>query len=197
MPVCSRGNRKFRSEEGDLLPVVSRGLHLTGLGDMWQNRWWLFRSETVHGFICSCYTRALWPLRMWPCTSPGRNGVFLMRLRYSCTWMSCWRTLRLYACWVRPAHPPLSSEPGSFSFPPRTALYSSHHCFLQVLSYVLWLVCLWRVHPYSLVQNTCSPKLQLRIQGQWSFCFVFNFIELLLIYNFDSCCTLDSASYPF
>lgn len=85
----------------------------------------------------------------------------------------------------------------SFSFPPRTALYSSHHCFLQVLSYVLWLVCLWRVHPYSLVPNTCSPRLQLRIQGQWSFCFVFNCIELLLIYNFDSCCTLDSASYPF
>ena len=32
-----------------------------------------------------------------------------MRLRYNCTLMSCWRTLHLYACWVRHALPPLYS----------------------------------------------------------------------------------------
>ncbi|XP_043756399.1 zinc finger protein 345-like isoform X1 [Cervus elaphus] len=36
---------------------------------------------------------------MWLCTSPGMNGVFLMRFKYTCTLMSCWRTLHLCACW--------------------------------------------------------------------------------------------------
>ena len=38
---------------------------------------------------------AVWPLRMWLCTSPGRNGDSLLRPREACTSMWCWRTMHL------------------------------------------------------------------------------------------------------
>ena len=39
-----------------MLPVVSRGLRVTGLwGDMWENRWWLFRSETSWFYLFVLY----------------------------------------------------------------------------------------------------------------------------------------------
>ena len=123
MPVCSRGNRKFRSEEGVFLPQVSGdSIRLDSRGDVWEDG----KCETVHDFICPCYTRAMWPLRMWPCTSPRKNGVFLMRLRYNCTLISCWKTLHLYACWVRPHSLLYPLELGSAFFSPGTALSFLH-----------------------------------------------------------------------
>ena len=116
LPVFSGANGRVRSKEGGFFfnPRFQEAPSDWEVGEMCKEvGWWFFGSEFVHCFICPYCTRAVWPLRMWLCTSPGMNGVFLMRFKYTCTLMSCWRTLHLCTCWVRPAHPPPSSEPGS------------------------------------------------------------------------------------
>ena len=120
-------------------------LHLTGQWGRCVGRWTVGFQEW-DCFICPCYTRVGWPLRMWPCTSPGRNGVFLMRFRYTCTWMSCWRTLHLCACWVRPAHSPPSSELGSaFLLFPRdsSVLVTTGQWTLFSIYFFIWFLLPW------------------------------------------------------
>ena len=69
--------------------------------------------EAAHAHICSHHHRALWPLRMWLCTFPKRNGGSLVRPRNSCTAMSCWRPLHWLCPWVRPS--PLCQHLGQVS----------------------------------------------------------------------------------
>ena len=146
MPVCSRGNRKFRSEEGVfLLQVSGDSIRFDSRGDVWEDG----KCETVHDFICPCYTRAMWPLRMWPCTSPRKNGVFLMRLRYNCTLMSCWKTLHLYACWVRPHSLLYPLELGSafLLFPRDSSVF---------LTCGPWLPCIWYLFCLSVQKSVVT-----------------------------------------
>ena len=83
---------------------------------MWIRVWGVHRvlgKEAAHAHICSHHHRALWPLRMWLCTFPKRNGGSLVRPRNSCTGMSCWRPLHWLCLWVRPS--PLCQHPGQVS----------------------------------------------------------------------------------
>ena len=69
-------------------------------------RWWEVSgglgSPVVCGLSYPHCGRAVWPLRMCSCTSPGRSGSCWRNLRDSCTAMWCWRTLHTWPPWVSP-----------------------------------------------------------------------------------------------
>ena len=91
--------------------------HQAWCGELWWRMTVEYMCEEMHCgssereclcFIYLIHDRVVWPLRTLPCTSPGRNGSSLMRLRDACTMMWCWRTLHLYLHWVRASPSPVT-----------------------------------------------------------------------------------------